>query len=71
MRNKVKIGDKVRRINCNWSNIKVGDIVTIKKFIGSLNLNIEIEEYSSPTFMVKNFEKVGITNPNSNIIVKE
>jgi len=63
-----KIGDKVRRINCNWKAVKVGDIVTIK-YIDKRLFDIRVKEHPSLNMMMGNFEKAGC--PNSGIIIKE
>ena len=73
MNNNFKIGDKVRRINCDWKRVKVGDIVTIKDIINDfdpLYRSIKIKEYNF-TMIITNFVKLGVGNPNSKIIIKE
>jgi len=65
---KLKVGDRVKRIVCDCTPIKIGDVGTIEevKIVSGIDA-IKLKEYPH-WFCESNFEKAGC--PNSGIIVK-
>jgi len=65
-----KVGDVIKRITCDSpdSRIKVGDILTVSKLD---RIILRVKEIPNRSYLTFFFVKIGISNPNNNIIIKE